>query len=329
MSFPFPPGRLPRPAAPPAPLHKCPGQRGPAGGTNAGPPPPRLNSRPATSPRAGAAPLAPPAGTAAAAAACGEAHGPRPPRARTHLGVSGGGGARARARPMRLRPRVRAAEVPPAKRRSAGGAPPPLRQRDPPGVSRASGRPAPPPPAALPPCRDYRRARDGPRDHLSAICPRSFLPSPRAPRPPAPPPIAERLARPPAPPPRLRPRARGTPGAVVRGAPRAQPGPSAAPQPPGGSRGTDGPRLGRIEGHGPAAPATASARTCWRRGQGVPPQAARSSPTPGGARGARGIHSPEPGQGPPRELRRAASPPCADFAKVCRVSAGRGRPRGT
>lgn len=99
----------------------------------------------------------------------------------------------------------------------AEGTPPPLprRRRHPPGVLRALGPPAPPPPAPLPPRRDYRRSRDGARDHLSAICPAPSVtarPTPgRRPRP-----IARRLTQPTAPPPRMRPPRRYRP--VPRGA---------------------------------------------------------------------------------------------------------------
>lgn len=241
------------PARPPPPphrptLHKCPGQPRPPRRSRHRTP--RAGSRPTTPGGPGAAaPHAPAGGTAPGAAApapAAPARGERVPlRGRTAPPPL------TRHPPRRQRwrrvPGAGPADVAPAaasgrrcaacERRSAGGTPPPLRQRDPPGVSRASGPPAPPPPAPLPPRRDYRRARDGPRDHLSAICPRSFLPSPCAPRPPPPRPIPARLARPPAPPPRLRPAALCPPGVVVCGAARALPGLGTAPEPAGASPG--------------------------------------------------------------------------------------------
>lgn len=253
MSFPFPPGRLPRPAAPPAHITQVPGAAAARPGGAAREAAPRSRPSPHCTPERTPAPqlrpgrLRPPRTPLQAGqrrgprrrilpAGCGASTAPAAPSALTHLGVSGGGGCRARARPMWLPPAAGSGRRSAAReRRSACGTPPPLRQRDPLGVSRASGPPAPPPPAPLPPRRDYRRARDGPRDHLSAICPRSFLPSPCAPRPPPPRPITARLAPPPGPPLRLRPAARGPPGVVVRGAARPRRARPQLPEPAGGS----------------------------------------------------------------------------------------------
>ncbi|XP_053804462.1 basic proline-rich protein-like [Vidua chalybeata] len=345
MSFPLPPGRLPRPAAPPAHITQVPGAAAarPGGAARGAAPPPHFTPEPTPAPqlRAGpgaAAPHAPAGGTAPGAAAEAPArgvrgplrgpHGPRrpltrhPPRRQRWRRVPGAG-------PADVAPAAGSGRRSAAcERRSACGTPPLLRQRDPLGVSRASGPPAPPPPAPLPPRRDYRRARDGPRDHLSAICPHSFLPSPRAPRPPPPRPIAARLARPPAPPPRLRPPARCPAGVVVCGAARAPqglgPAPGAGGRVPAAGRPEPG-RNGMAQpGGSRRLPAAASARARAEALKAEPRGPAAGSPErphPDGAQaqvgpGARRGVSEQPGhprpcggaegQSPARELGKAA-----------------------
>lgn len=203
----------------------------------------------------------------------------------------------------------------------ADGTPPPLprrrRRQHPPGVARALGPPAPPPPAPLPPRRDYRRSRDGARDHLSAICPAPSVtarPTPgRRPQP-----IAPRLTQPTAPPPRMlpprwrRPAPRGAcwelqfaarrgpdPSGGARGPPlpaRPLAGPRRGPKEP--TAGAALPRARRLEAAGTARPggtrrlpaaASAGARApggrtrhvppppVWRRGQRGPARPRRQS----------------------------------------------------
>lgn len=154
MSFPFPPGRLPRPTGPH--YTSARGSRAPpaAAGTARPEPAPApqlragrgrrlltpLQAGQRRGPRLLLLLLPLPAGSGSRSAAAR----PRRPSPGTHLGVSGGGGCRARARPMWLRPRLRAADAPPAK------------------GARPAGRLRPSGSGTLPGCR----GRQGPRRRL-------------------------------------------------------------------------------------------------------------------------------------------------------------------
>lgn len=211
MSFPLPPGRLPRPAAPPAHITQVPGAAAarpaeplPAGASPPGQLPPRnfapaRGRRPRTPLQAGQR-RGPrrrllPAGCGPRSAARAA---PTTPLPGTHLGVSGGGECRARARPMWLLPRVRAVEAPPAKGAQPAGR---LRPSGSGTLSRCRGRQGPrrrllrrrflragiiaalgtgpgtisPPFAPAPSCR--HRARPAPRRHGQS--PRASLGRPR------------------------------------------------------------------------------------------------------------------------------------------------------
>ncbi|XP_030807111.1 basic proline-rich protein-like [Camarhynchus parvulus] len=297
MSFPLPPGRLPRPAAPPAHITQVPGA---AAARPAEPLPPalqpRANSRSATSRRAGGGgparpsrrdsaggrgccprgagpaprparppPLSYPAPTSASAVAAGAGRGP---------GRCGSGrGFGPPKRRLRKALSLRDASAPPAAGPSRGvagvrapGAASSGAASSAPGLSPRSGRAPGPSLRHLPPL-------------LPAVTARA--------RPPPPRPIAALLARPPAPPPRLRPAARCPPGVVVCGAARAPQGPARPPEPAGGSPRRNGPIR-----DGKGWPDVAGAATSRGR--------LRPGPRGGSEGGASGARRGQPRPAPPR-----------------------------